>query len=470
MKRSELIFGLLRIPLDFAMVLLGFLLGYQLRLQGDFIPGREYLLNPNELMPLQEYLGYALLFAGMLILVFGASGLYQLKSNNSILHEIRRMAGSSIVWILLMMSTFFITGETVFSRLAFGYSALIAILLIVIARFIMKEIQIALLRFGIGKQNVLLIGDNKISKALAKEFERDLEHNLVGILKYGRIKDLQKKAEKHSIDEVILTSQNLNNLEDHDILEFCQQKHIAYRFVPDILELERTNVEVHMRAGYTLIHLKPTPLEAWGKVAKRIFDFTAASLGLLILSPLFALVAIAIKLDSKGPVFFIKLDDGSPAYRIGEKGRKFVFYKFRTMRDKCHNMRYQELAEKDQRGGPLVKIKDDPRITKLGKFLRRFDIDELPQLWNVLKGDMSLVGPRPHLPEEVAKYEDHHRFLLTIKPGITGLSQISGRSDLDFEDEVQLDTTYIRQWTLWLDLKILLRTLPVVLKGHAAEQ
>ena len=139
------------------------------------------------------------------------------------------------------------------------------------------------------------------------------------------------------------------------------------------------------------------------------------------------------------------------------------------MRDGTHGLRYSKLAEQNARKGPLVKIKNDPRITRFGQLLRKTSIDELPQLWNVFKGEMSLVGPRPHLPEEVANYENHQRFLLTIKPGITGLSQISGRSNLDFEEEVRLDSYYIKHWSPFLDLKIMLKTLFVVLGGHAAD-
>jgi lipopolysaccharide/colanic/teichoic acid biosynthesis glycosyltransferase len=161
------------------------------------------------------------------------------------------------------------------------------------------------------------------------------------------------------------------------------------------------------------------------------------------------------------------LDDGSRVKRVGEQGKLFNFYKFRTMHPKTHNLRYTELAEQNTRKGtPMVKIKNDPRVTKIGNFLRKTSIDELPQLINVLMGQMSIVGPRPHLPEEVANYEKHHKFVLTIKPGITGLAQISGRSDLDFEKEVRLDSYYIEHWSLWLDIKIIFKTFGAVIKGY----
>ena len=181
------------------------------------------------------------------------------------------------------------------------------------------------------------------------------------------------------------------------------------------------------------------------------------------------LIAILIKIDSNGPIFFSKRDDGTPVFRVGQGGKSFKYFKFRSMKNKMDSLRYTELADKNTRtNGPMVKIEDDPRITRLGKFIRRWSIDELAELFLVFKGDMSLVGPRPHLPEEVAKYEHHHKKVMTIKPGMTGLAQISGRSELSFEEEVRLDTYYIENWTLLLDLAILARTPIAVIRGRKA--
>ena len=166
-------------------------------------------------------------------------------------------------------------------------------------------------------------------------------------------------------------------------------------------------------------------------------------------------------------IIFSRLDDGTPVKRVGHKGRHFKFYKFRSMHPNTDSHRYSELAHKNTRqDGPLVKIKDDPRVTRVGRFIRKYSIDELPQLVNVLLGHLSLVGPRPHLPEEVAKYKRHHKFVLTIKPGLTGLPQTSGRSDLSFDEEVKLDRYYIENWSLWLDIKLVFKTIGVILRGH----
>lgn len=459
MKRSEIAFGLLRIPVDAGMVVLGFFLGFQLRLKFDV--DLDVLPSP------EEYQITSLTFAAFLIIVFAFFGLYGLKNRKSLPGELKQVFSHTLVWILVVMSYFFVIHELFFSRLALGFSVLFSLFLIITGRLLINLFKRVLFKFGIGQQHVLLIGNNKISKSIAASLKKDPQYKVVGQLLNA--KNLQKMVRKHDVQEIIQTSQKLSHLEAHDILEYCQENHLDYRFVPDILEMERSNIEIEPIAGFPLIHLKASSLDGWGKVTKRATDIVLSTLALILLSPLFLLVAIGIKVDSSGPILFTKLDDGKPVKRIGQYGNPFKFYKFRTMRHKTHNQRYAGLAAKNIRKGPLVKIKNDPRITKFGRFLRRFDIDELPQLWNVLSGKMSLVGPRPHLPEEVDQYEKHHKFLLTIKPGITGLSQTSGRSDLDFEEEVKLDSYYIKHWSPLLDLKILLKTIMVVLRGHAAE-
>lgn len=479
MKRSEVAFSVLRIPTDFGMAVLGLILGYFLRLQGDFIPGIKFVITRANLMPFEDYLDLSLIFGGLLVLVFATFGLYKLKNTEGLLKELSTVTKLSTVWVLVMMAYFFITHKVFFSRLTLFYGVIFAILLISISRLILHKIERLLLTLGIGQRRVLLIGTNKISKRLAESLKKDPHYrvigyladkggNLQGVKLLGTLKNLKSVVKNCQIEEIILTVQNLEGYEDHQILNFCNLNHVEYRFVPDVLEMERSNFEINQIANYPLIHLKPTPLDGWGRIIKRTIDIVISGIGLLILSPLFAIVALGIKLDSHGPVFFTRLEDGSPAYRVGTNGKKFKFYKFRTMKHNSHHMR-AELKELNHRKGPLIKIKNDPRITKLGKFLRKTSIDELPNLWNVFIGDMSLVGPRPHLPEEVAEYEEHHKFLLAIKPGITGPGQISGRSDLDFEEEVRLDSYYIKHWSLFADLKILAKTIAVVFRGHAAD-
>ncbi|MBI4975293.1 sugar transferase [Candidatus Peregrinibacteria bacterium] len=269
------------------------------------------------------------------------------------------------------------------------------------------------------------------------------------------------------MEEIIQTESNLKEGQAEDILEICDLNHVSYKFVPDLLEVRRTNISIEEVGAIPIISLKSTPLDGWGKVIKRILDITGAVIGIILFSPILIITAMAIKLDSKGPILFTKLDNETPVKRVGQFGKLFNFYKFRSMKPNTDGMRYTKLSGLNMRTeGPLVKITNDPRITRVGKFIRKYSIDELPQLWNVLIGNMSLVGPRPHLPEEVNKYEKKHRFVLTIKPGMTGIPQTSGRSELTFEDEVKMDRYYIENWSLWLDIKIIFKTLGVILKGY----
>jgi exopolysaccharide biosynthesis polyprenyl glycosylphosphotransferase len=204
-------------------------------------------------------------------------------------------------------------------------------------------------------------------------------------------------------------------------------------------------------AGVPVMVIKRTPLDGWGRILKRSFDLLGAAIGIVLLAIPCLVVALLIKIDSAGPVF-VRLD------RVGEGQRRFRLWKFRSMIRDAEIMKTQLMDKNERSDGPLFKISADPRITRLGRWLRKTSVDELPQLFNVLRGDMSLVGPRPHEPAEVARYEKRHKKLLAIRPGITGMAQISGRSKLPWEEEVRLDTYYIEHWSLGLDLQILLRT------------
>ncbi len=479
MKKSEIAFGLLRIPIDFTMVALGFMLGYGIRKHGDFIPGIQFPLDASTFPPVTDYFYLTLYFAALLVAVFFFFGLYSLKNTDGPLQEQKKVIIFSTVWILLVIGYFFAVRQVFFSRLVLGMSFMITLALLIVARLILHFIERLLLTADIGTIKLLMVGSNNVTEKIARNLSADPHYRIPGYIslknvpvgnmrRLGSLDEIGRMVRKYKIDRIIQTGHDLSYEQEHQILDFCNENHVEYSFVPDILEMERSNVVIVPVAGLPLIHLKPTPLDGWGKVLKRSFDIFFSLLGLILLSPFFLIIAILIKLDSKGPVLFSKLDDGTPACRVGQSGDCFKFYKFRTMKHNTHNLRH-ELAKLSHRHGPLMKIKDDPRVTPFGRFLRRTSIDELPQLWNVLKGDMTLVGPRPHIPEEVAEYEKHHKFLLTIKPGITGLSQISGRSDLDFEEEVRLDTYYIKHWSIFFDFRIILKTFLVILSGKAAD-
>lgn len=190
------------------------------------------------------------------------------------------------------------------------------------------------------------------------------------------------------------------------------------------------------------------------EVIKRLIDIVCSFLGVLVLSPLFIIIAIIIKMTSKGPVFFSQK-------RVGKNGKEFDMYKFRSMVVNAEELK-EKLAAKNEMSGPMFKMKDDPRVTKVGKFIRKTSIDELPQLWNVLKGDMSLVGPRPSLPKEVAQFEDWMYKRLEVKPGLTCYWQVSGRNNIDFEDWMKLDIRYVEERNFWIDIKLIFKTVGVL--------
>lgn len=479
MKKLEIFLGILKIPFDFCAVLLAFIIAYKLRFYEDLIPGFHFPVDLNEIVSLQEYFVFSVKAGLALVAVFALNGMYTLKTNFKLGQELGKTVTLALAWLTLIIVYFFIVREFPYSRLALAYSWVFTIIFCGLGKVFLRLVQRYLLKKGFGQIRTLVIGCNSLTENLISELEKNFEHKVIGIIDdscstkisapvLGTIDSLMDIVKSNRINEIIQTKPNISHTVAADILDFCRENHVNYSFVPDLLETQRSNIVISTLNDIPIISLKPTPLDGWGKVTKRIFDFVGAGLTILILSPILALTALIVKLENpKSTVLFKYLDNGEIAKRVGQYGHLFRCYKFRSMKPGTHNMRYNELAEQNLREGtPMVKIKDDPRITKVGRFLRKTNIDELPNLFNVLKGDMSLVGPRPHLPEEVAKYQKHHKFALAIKPGITGLSQINGRSDLDFEKEIKLDTYYIEHWSHWLDIKILLKTIPALLKGY----
>lgn len=488
MKPSEIALGLLRIPTDFVMVMLAFLLAYKIRAITNLIPGILLPLDIGSFPTINEYIHFSISASILFIALFAVRKMYSLKSTSQITHELAQVTINTSAWLMILIAYFFLIRSFPFSRLALIYSWILTIIFISAGRSIIRLLQYWMLKAGIGKKKMLFIGNNTITAKIWNLLSKDLSYQCLGVIDekhqnqenrtiltetphglphLGPMTELEQIVTKNQIEEIIQTKTDLSKQAATELLKFCREHHLSFSFVPNLLEVQQTNVETVTFAGIPVIQLKPTPLDGWGKVLKRSFDIIASLLALIIFSPILIIIAILIKLDSKGTILFQYLDDGSRVKRVGEHGRLFNFYKFRSMYPNTHNLRYTKLADQNLReGSPLVKIKNDPRITRTGRFLRKTSLDELPQLFNVFKGEMSLVGPRPHLPEEVDKYQKHHKFVLTIKPGITGLAQISGRSDLNFEEEIHLDSYYIEHWSLWLDIKILLKTLLVPFQDH----
>lgn len=472
MKKSEIFFGLLRIPFDFGLTVCAWMLAYQIRPHTDLIPFMHFHFSPDQLPDFPTFLKIVFVSSCALVLLFAIAGLYSLKTTFKKSREIKHIAFFTGTWIMFFMAYYFLIAHTLFfSRIVLAHTTFFAIIFITLGRFLIRYIQTICLKLGIGKRNILLIGTSKTAEALVHSLEQNPVYKLIGTLKFnplkrnfiipilGKINEMPRLVKKHKIEEIWLT-ENKEEAE-REILEFCQTNHIGFRLIPDMKGLHYSHVDISFLNGLPVLEVKPTSLDGWGKVVKRSYDLVGASLGLILLSPLFIILGIAIKVNSQGSVFY-------SSKRVGEKGEVFQMVKFRSMYQDADKQK-AKLQKLNHRKGPLFKIKNDPRITSVGKFLRKTSLDELPQLWNVFKGEMSLVGPRPHLPEEVKKYTEHQKRTLTIKPGISGLAQISGRSDIEFDKEVSLDIAYIENWSVWLDFKIIIKTVFVILGGKGAD-
>jgi len=276
----------------------------------------------------------------------------------------------------------------------------------------------------------------------------------------GHIRDLRELIRRESADCVFVASSAVSVDEMKDVAKAVRLEGVEVRVTATLPEVLASRLSVQPVGGLMSLSLRPVRLSGAQAVAKRVFDIVVAGLGLILVSPLLIAIAIAIKVSSRGPILFRQ-------WRVGQRGRPFVILKFRTMEDGA-DARVASLRHLNESDGPLFKVRRDPRVTKVGRILRRWSLDELPQLWNVIRGEMSLVGPRPPLPEEVREYEDWQFDRLEVRPGITGLWQVSGRSDLSFDEYVRRDLFYIENWSLAYDLYIVAKTIPIVLSQRGA--
>jgi len=464
MKRSELIFNALLVPIDFLMVVFAGILAYSLRFSSELSKLRPIVFD----LSFNRYMEIVLALSPIFIASFAFVGLYNMKSVRKFWKEISQITVGVSASFMFIIFAAFMQREMFSSRFIFFAAWFFAIATVVFGRIIVRIIQgWAASKCKFGFHRLVLLGKNEVMKTIQKEVKNNklLGYKVIRKLKDFKIEDLERISKNSGIDEIILCSSNIKEEKVQKLLDFCQEKNIDFKFVPDMFQAQTALFEMQTISNVTLIEVKRTPLDGWGKIIKRVVDIVASSLGLIILSPMFLLLAIAVKMDSAGPVF-------ERLERVGKR-RKFGLYKFRSMIKNAHYLKYDEkgnlnpeFAKLNQRSkGPLFKMKNDPRVTRVGKIIRKTRLDEFPQLINVLKGEISLVGPRPHEPEEVAQYEKHHKKLLAIKPGITGLAQISGSSDLDFDREAKLDIYYIENWSLFLDFIILVKTFLIFIKG-----
>lgn len=473
MKKSKLFFEILRLPVDFLATVAAFLVAYRIRPITDLIPGVQYHFFPEQLPPFDEFLKFSVWATVFLIILFVFNGLYSIKSVERFGKTFLRIVFLVSAWLMFIIAYYFlIVHELFFSRIALAHIWLFSIVFITLTRVVILLVQELMYRYGIGQTKVLFIGVNTFADRCYRVLAQDKKYKVIGAVAeehesrkrgslkiVGRVDQLEAIVHKYKVEEIIQAEPSFESVSNADILSFCRAHQIYYYFIPEVLRLQSVNIEMEMIDDVPVIILKQTPLEGWGHVYKRVFDIMLSLILIQVLIPFWIIVPILIKLDSPGPAFYRS--------QRKYKNRVFNIFKFRSMVMDADEKK-PELLGQNERKGPLFKIKNDPRVTRLGRFLRKTSIDELPQLFNVLIGTLSLVGPRPHLPEEVDQYKQDHHKIFTIKPGLTGLAQISGRSNLDFEDEVKLDFYYIENWSMLLDLKIILKSIGIVFRaeGH----
>ncbi len=463
MKKTELIFNLISIPVDAISLLLAGIASFYLRQETTTIVGPIiYQLDVN------NFLSVVYKIITFLILIFAFLGLYNLKGTRKFISESGRIIIGVSLGLLLVILLFFFNQNIFPSRFIILATWGLGIVLVIFGRLVLKFFQTLLFSKNIGLHKLVIITGGVELPTIENVYKnRNNGYEIVAELPLNEnlFSKLEQLYLSGQIDEILQTNVGLNDADNLKLVQFARGKGLKFSFVPNLFEVQRNIIETENLNGLPVISLKNTPLDGWGKVSKRVLDLLVSVVCLLLTSPLFLIVALAIRFDSRGRVIYSALRGG--------RGKDFQFYKFRSMYshlsvgeefggEQAQKVR-QELWHKNDRGGengPFLKIKDDPRVTKVGRFLRRSKLDEIPQFWNVLKGDMSMVGPRAHVLDEVERYRARYPRMFSIKPGIFGSSQIAQVAwpDLPFDEEIRLNTFYIENWSLWLDIKILAKT------------
>lgn len=476
-RRNSKLYSLILMLVDALVLIAAFVIAYVARVQYD----------PRPL--LQNIYAYDYLFAFLLIVpvwiaVFGLIGLYQPGTYNRRLVEWSKIAIGSFIGILLIIGFEYVSDKNLFpARLVAAYALAASFFLIVFEREILRLARNISFKYGKGIKRVLLIGSSGATSdiALSLADTKRSGFEVVAIagprrflpdtstaLHFSTPEIALKQIQELRVSAIIQTDLYESPERNQKILSAAQTHHIDYSFIPGESEFYSGKNTVDVFLGYPMITVYQTPLVGWGAIVKRIFDFVASVLGIIVLSPLLLLIVIIKKLVDKGPAFYV-------SKRLSRFSQPIGMIKFRSMgaqygskdaADEFIAMGRDDLAKEYNKNR---KVENDPRITKFGAFLRKTSIDELPQIFNVLMGDISLVGPRPILPQEVKMASGRTALLHSVKSGMTGLWQVSGRSQLSFEERIELELFYAQNWTFWLDIKILFKTLWIVVRGRGAK-
>ncbi|HSX53120.1 MAG TPA: sugar transferase [Patescibacteria group bacterium] len=477
-SNASLVYNLFLVIGDFLSLVLAFVGAYVLRVTFGLTFGATSVAHPVEAA---TYLRIFLLVTPFWIIIFGLLGLYNSTIYTKRFSEAGRLFIGSFIGLLFVTSYAYASNQIIFpGKLVPVYGFILAYLFLLLFRNIARFIRTRLFHYDIGITNILLIGNTVVAAELIESLQPSQQtgYRIVGVVGsqhnvprnahlkvFHSFKEACQAIGTEDIHSIVQTELYTTPEKNDEILGFAQKNHISFRFIPGNTELFVGNISVELfRSSIPVIAVHQTPLLGWGRIVKRLFDLTLGSLMLIVVSPIMVLVALLVKLTSIGPVFFRQ-------ERLTRFNNRFRVFKFRTQyrkfgkgtpEDDFELIGKPELAKKFRENGNYLA--DDPRITPVGRFLRRTSLDELPQLFNVIKGDISLVGPRALIPQDLDVYAKRHT-ILSVKSGLTGLAQVSGRNNISFDERRQLDMYYVQNWSFWQDIVILLKTIRVVLQG-----
>ncbi len=460
--------------MDALLVGVAFLISYTLRYEVQFLQP----VDEANAAPFSPYLPYTAIFAALMLIFNHSAGLYRERRGRSWWDEVFSISNSATNAAVVVMALSFLLRPLVFSRLLIVQAAILVVVVLGIWRAVLRAVRSEMRKRGIGIERVLVVGAGSVGLSVLQIMlaRPDLGFKVVGFVDddpergandlgrvpaLGQVDNLPGLIDRYNVDLVIITLPWQVQRKILQIVRECERKQVKVRTVPDMFELSLSQVQVEMLGGIPLLGLNgDARFHTSSRVVKRVLDVVLTVLAMPVVALVTGIIALAIRLDTPGPIFYAQK-------RIGLNGRPFKVYKFRSMIADADKYRADLIRQtgEDPRHPKLI---NDPRITRVGRWIRRFSIDEVPQIWNILRGEMSWVGPRPATPDEVELYEPWHRQRLRVLPGLTGLWQVSGRSEVPFEEMCLLDLYYIENWSLPMDMQIILRTVPHVLLAHGA--
>jgi exopolysaccharide biosynthesis polyprenyl glycosylphosphotransferase len=472
---SSLAYSFILLVGDFAALLIAFVLAYILRVTLD----SRSLINQ---ISSSDYLKLWLILIPIWLIIFAVLGLYQRRVYEYRWREMVMLLTGSVLGIMTVITVDFASERPIFpARLVPVYGLILGFLFLVLERTILRATRIKLWSTGFGVNKILLIGEGKTLKSIIKGINKPSRtgYKIVAIAtektdilfkgkKFSNSADALAQIQNLGVHTILVAGIPTNTKNADEILAAAQANHTAFKYIPTHDGILNNKIEVELFQGLPVVSVHQTALTGWGRIIKRLFDIFASLVALVIASPFMLVVWILIKVSSPGPAIFKQT-------RLTRFNTYINIYKFRTMKQEYSGLSPEEAFAKMGKPGLREKYRkngdhlpNDPRVSSIGLFLRKTSLDELPQLVNVFKGDISLVGPRALVPQELKNYP-YKSLILSVKSGLTGLAQISGRRDIDFNERRALDLFYVQNWSFWLDIKILFRTVIDVLGGRGAK-